>query len=347
MSIADIVKTWHILPNYAIAAQASTLATNQKILYDVFGDGGLFWGNGSWKTQANASASSSNNPVIRYSCNATTAGTPGDGVNRITTAAGITFNGSTARTWWVWDCPVIECEYMATCPTNGNGTSLTIAMAPYGATGSRFAGGTTTSNPATVNPAHQVTVLNNNSWGGVTTITSAKFHLWRSADGECFRIVGCSGGSPNTFHFYEKPESYDDAWNKQALGFAMGTSGGSSVITNNNLNATANIAAYANGGFNAALSMPFARNVVANAVTKTNGISNKWGMWPQHIESGTSQNDGYHGALRDVRWACPAPTLADGGISKAIVSPATPSGKWWKLGSLWLPGVTGIDCEVA
>lgn len=87
MSLPSLAKTWQFNANNSIAAQGTALADNRRL----------------WRTLKDALIGFATNPwVMRYSCNSVTAGTAGDGVDRLTADSNFVWaNDTVAHTWYV------------------------------------------------------------------------------------------------------------------------------------------------------------------------------------------------------------------------------------------------------
>lgn len=332
------IKTYHQLPNYLIGAQGTAVATNRRainrIIQHLIGTG-----DGSWVDGTNSPVVPTDFMTCRYSCNSLVAGTPGDGVNRVSDEAThiIWANNGSAHTWWVLDCAQGEFELMVSCRnTSATGANLAVTFAPYGATGSRFTGGTTTQDPTTADANHSKILLDGATWGAAaSTDTNLKLHIWKSTDSQVWRVGVGNGGEFNTFWFMEKALVADALWLDSAVACVLGATSGS-VLTDTNLNVNANFWGYGATGFmSMALTVPHVRNTKVTNITVTNGISGKWGSWAQTLDSGTASNTGTHGELHDVRWGPAVAAVPTGSISAALEG--TPAGAWAKAGLLWLP----------
>jgi len=109
MTLPTIEKTWQFNVNRNIGALGTNLAVNKQLLLDMknmlIATGSL----GTWTNASGATITPANPWTVRYSCNGTTAGSVGDGVDRWQSTSdmnpgqmtGVTSLTTTARSWIV------------------------------------------------------------------------------------------------------------------------------------------------------------------------------------------------------------------------------------------------------
>lgn len=213
MTLATFSKSWHCMPSFAEVARADVGTTNKQTLLDVFGVGGAFVGGaptpfgGSpavWYDCATGAVSTpSAFPTVRQTCDSSNVSAIGQNILD-TTSKFVFANAPTARTWAVYELAELECEILLACQgASANASVVTMMVAPYGVTGSRFGSvvaGSTTVLPTATNA---FTVISGAQWGGSGNVNAGfKWHLWRSTDGLAYRLVTCNGGEPSGALFY-------------------------------------------------------------------------------------------------------------------------------------------------
>lgn len=180
----QITRTWHWgINRYANNGSAVATALSQQRLLRVIVD--LLLGTGTWIDAAGSPVVPTGAWTCRYSCDGTTAGAAGDGVNRLTTDAKVVWAAvGAAHSWIVLRQPGIvpgqNVEICIDC-TNATTTNLTIIVSPSAG----FAGGTTLNRPTAVD---EYTALNTTVWGAGSANLTGTVHAMISADGAATRI---------------------------------------------------------------------------------------------------------------------------------------------------------------
>lgn len=160
----------------------------------------------------------SNPWVIDYSCDGTTAGTPGDGVDRWLTIADIELSASEgiAHAWMVLRNPVTGMEILWTMDASNNSARvMNIAWSPS----SGFTGGTPTSNPSATDIIWLTrrigsTPSTNRSYG-VTQRGAAQrtaWHMMHSTDGDVTILIFCIDNNTTGFWYLGRPSDPVTGW---------------------------------------------------------------------------------------------------------------------------------------
>lgn len=298
MAAPVLTKTPQFRPNVAIAASGTVLTTNKNAL--------LAWLTGltstsDWVDATNAPTTPSGASmfVVRYSCNASVAGSAGDLVNRISSASDLTWaNAGSAHSWIVLRSTALGTAVELLISFEGtasSGQNLTIYISPA----STFSGGTTTARPTA---ADEFALLANALWGGAGTVDGAlKLHTIKSSDGESWIFLVCKGGVTVTFIALQKAVAHDTSWTNPVIGIALGSN--AEVLTVSNLTTNANVKAIGASAMSMFFTMPFANGAsVISQQTSAASLSGKWNFWGMGLVSFTASNVNTSGAPIDMWW---------------------------------------------
>ena len=354
MTLPLFKKTWQISPNNALAAQADALTTNRVAMLNMINaltGAGSFKLNGDvgagtfdwYGTDGVAVASPLNFATVRYTCDSTAVSSLG--VNLLTDPSDFVWAGAgVAHSHAILDFEDAETEVMISCRNVSTaGSTLTVAVSHYGATGNRFAPGTTTADPVATG---SYDILSVGPWGGcASTNAPIKIHVWKSSDGEAFEVIMCNGGEPTTVFRVERPIVYNDLWVNPAVVTWKGGNSGTSQITVALFHSFAAFFTYADGqNTTFSLGMPYTEGSTAVSLALApNAITGEWDMFPQWLSKKVAPVQGTHGELNDVYWAPLA--LVTTNISSADLT--YPAGRLAVVGDQWRPWVPGFDFEAA
>lgn len=311
MPLPSYTKTWQLTRNSTVAGQASVTATHQKLVKSII-DALL--------------ALSILPPTVRYSCNGTTAGTAGDGVNRWSTDSSLVWAGSGAHSWMVLRFSGITSTFEVCFDLlNSNTYVMTIVMSQSAA----FTGGTTSARPTATD---EVVLLSAGNYGAATTAIQHRFSVLQSTDGQCCRVLLCFSGGPTGLWLFEKPANATNGWTNPNFGLIYGNTG-SITASISNLNTlgrsrigstTATMQLLCEGTSSGAA---IADSTWGNAA---NDIDGSWPLFPVGIASTTVGTKGRHGTLQDIYWGSQAIATAEG-------YPADGTNRWIQVGGLVLP----------
>lgn len=306
MTFPSLSKSWEFIPNYAIAATGSAVNTNRTFAKWIFDS---MTTNPNWVDSSNVSVTPSGLATVDYSCDSVTAGTKGDGVNRIAAIANIVWAAAASPHSWIvlklYGTAEILFSFEA-ASVNGNNITIYIS-ASLG-----FTGGTTTARPTAVD---ERVVINNTTWTGLSSDANIKCHMLKSTDGESWRIFMGNGGQESTIFIFGKAVPFNAvAWPNSFVMLGIGSTLGTNFLTNNNINATANFNGYGVSGMAMYLAgMAYASTQGNVNVTSANDLSGEWPFMPQQLVSATTSNRGFHGYLSDVWYG--STTMANGSTS--------------------------------
>lgn len=302
MALPTLVKTWEFNPNVGITATGTALGTNRLILKTLIDR--LTTATG-WVNNVNASITPSNLPTVSYSCDGTTAGTPGDAVNRWTDPTKIVFaNPGTAHSWIVLRFPKIQTgfEVLISCENfSTNGVQLTCYYSPTNG----FTGGTVTARPTATD---ERVFLSNAGWGGAgNTDGNVRLQFFKSSDGESFKVVFLNSSVCNGYLHFEKPVAFHSGWGKPGTVAWFGAGSITNMLTNVNLNTNPNFfttsGASGSGTMQCGITMPyFASNTVNALFTGANELSLNYPFLPASISSNSVGAKGVHGYFNDLWW---------------------------------------------
>lgn len=205
MALPTLSKSWTFNCNNAIAAQGTVLADCQALLFAIIS---ALLATGKW--------------TVAYSCNSTTAGTAGDGVNRWASAANLVWSYAGDNHSWI----VLKNTNMP----GGNyqlcfdlsSTTATI-MSVVRSVHAGFTGGSTTARPTA---ADKVTLLSDAYWGGPSPDAAMRWSTLVSTDGQCTRIVIAGGGSLLGFLYFDRTTNEDAGTTYPFADYIVGAASG-------------------------------------------------------------------------------------------------------------------------
>lgn len=312
MALPTLTKTWQFNVNQLIAYTGNLLDTNR--LFHL-----------TYKNTLTGFASS---PwAMRYSCNSVTAGTPGDGVDRLTTAANFVFgNIGAAHSWYVLRQTGTgsNTELLVSLESaSSNGQSAFIAMSPNAG----FTGGSTTLKPTATD---SVTMYSGTGWliNGTPTY---RLHAQLSTDGQCTRIFNYDGGTTRNVLIIDKPYLPTAGWSNPVVGFAAV---GSALLASYMCSPLGNLSANING--TPSLIMATSEGVASQLLSANtacllaNEISGEWPMFPAGIASITTGTRGRHGTFQDL-W------FGSNNVNSGDTYPNSPSNEFAQFSNLILP----------
>lgn len=187
MALPTLQKTWQFNVNNQIVPLGTTLLDNQTLLLAI----------------KNAMLGFATNPcTMVYSCNSTTAGTAGDGVDRITTATDLVWaNAGTAHSWFVIKQTGLASNFQILFSCEGASSSGTLLTVVYSQSAG-FTGGTTTARPTATD---QVVLLNGAQWNFTNAPTEypTRWSVMQSTDGQCLRVLIGQQNNPYSAWFFE------------------------------------------------------------------------------------------------------------------------------------------------
>lgn len=320
MALPVLTKTWQFSVNNSTGLGAGTAL-------DI---------NRTWlRTMKDAMTSFASSPwTMQYSCNSTTAGTAGDGVDRLTTNANLVWaNPGTAHSWMVLRQTGVatNLELMISCE-NASATGVIIRMVVSPSAG--FTGGSTTLRPTATD---ELTLYSGN-WGTLA-VTAVRWHLMQSTDGQCTRMVAYTGGVIAGSFLIEKPASPTTGWTNPSFNYA---SGAAAALAANTLGLpTAVGGLQARIGTTAALLAMSAESTISSTSPASfptnvlwgniaNEVSGEWPMLPVGAICATAPVRGRHGSFQDL-WT------GSGGANTGDTYPAGSSNQFAQFGSLIFP----------
>lgn len=311
MPINTLEKSWQFNVNNALAAQGTSLATTRRMLRLIknamIGFATLPW-------------------TVRYSCNGTTAGTAGDGVDRWTADADIAFQTAdtgTARSWIVLrNTDGVEILIEARSASTTTGRNLRIVMSAAAG----FTGGTTTTRPTATDEAIVIAGDNasTSAYGqgiaSTTTDRSYAWHVLHSSDGLVTMVVLCFANAACGFWYFGRVSQPVTGWSKPVV---AGVFGDASTVpssgpnypemfdgTNTDANNPHFVARFPAGGARVfASSTAFGDSTAGGSdaagrrIGTQNELSGEWELPQVGIGCAVSGFRGMsHGRLFDTRW---------------------------------------------
>lgn len=205
MALPALTKTWQHDVNNAIPAQANLHDHCAAFMLNMV---------------AALTGFSTNPWVVDYSCSGTTAGTPGDGVNRISALSDWVYaNTAGARSWIVLRNPVTGMEILISGLGSFNGEEWTLAVS----WAAGFTGGTTTTDPSATD---QESIYPGDSRYGLGNFQRDMVYHWlHSDDGEMTYCVVNYANITSAFGYFGVPENPTDGWTNPLVAGWLGDDG--------------------------------------------------------------------------------------------------------------------------
>jgi len=292
MALPTLTKTWQFNVNNALASFGTAALDNKNLLLQ----------------QKNALMGFGTLPATMfYSCNSVTAGTAGDGVDRLATAANfVANNAGSAHSWYVLKFPGIGSNFQFLLDYNNNAAAGNAGQISYSPSAG-FTGGSTTAAPTATD---QVGPINSGSGlTGITTDLAQRWSVMQSTDGQCILIFSFAAGTPRTFGVFQK---------------GANPTGGTPGATNSGFGHWTNQATSALGGF--ALQNAISATTVLSYETPAmlsiaSEVSGLWDLFP--VGQTCQATVGARGrlfTLQDI-WVA-SPSLAIGDTAPLTGSPS-------------------------
>ena len=202
MALPSIIKTWQYSVSQLVAATGSP-STEAQALFLAIKNAMIAFGSTAW--------------TVRYSCNKTTAGTAGDGVDRWTTTASIVDTNSGTHSWMVLRQTGlgVNFELCIDC-LSGSGPGAVHFGSIVVSFGAGFTGGTTSLRPTATDEQiliNQTTIL-------PTASGNSRWHLMQSSDGACTRLFVTHSGAPLTCWIFDKVTNAVTGWTNPIIAHA-------------------------------------------------------------------------------------------------------------------------------
>lgn len=313
MPLPTLTKTWQFQVNQTMTGAAGSALDLNRTWVRGLKDTLMGFASSPW--------------TMRYSCNSVTAGTAGDGVDRITTNANLVWaNAGVAHSWYVLRQTGIASnfELLVSCENSAaSGTSLIIAVSPSAG----FTGGSTTARPTATDENVLAT-----AWGNGSTGVTYRVHAQMSSDGQCTRVSTWNAGAQFNLLKLEKPYLPTTGWTNPSVVYA------NQSITSHNMATlcatVGNMRARINGTDSAIVATVEGTNsgpVPSSTFgTLANEITNEWPIFPIGFGSVTVGSRGRHGTFQDLWFGS---TNANSGDTY----PNAPTNLFAQLGNLVWP----------
>lgn len=315
MALPTLVKTWQFSVNQAIAAQGTAKLDNARAIR-LAKDALLAFATNPW--------------LMRYSCNSTTAGTAGDGVDRLTTDASFVWNAAgSAHSWMVIRQTGIAANYEVciSCESASTpGGVLAIVVSPSAG----FTGGSTTARPTATD---EVIVLASTSWTSVATDIATRLSVMQSTDGQCTRVIGAASGALTFMWVFDRPANPTAGWSNPSVSVVQGanvglasqlSAAGSALAKMRSGSTNGNVVLTCEGNSTGIIPTDAVFGNVANE------ISSEWPMIPIGFESYTVGVRGRHGTLQDIWYGSSSVATGD-------TYPNDSSNQFAQFGNIILP----------
>lgn len=294
MALPTLTKTWQHSVNNQTLALGTALADNKRTMRGI----------------KNALIGFATNPaVVKYSCNGTTAGTAGDGVDRWSADSDLVWaNAGTAHSWIVLLLAGISSNHQVLISLEGaSGAGAIVTI--YESQSVGFSGGSTTARPTATD---EFAVSAGGSWSSSSDI-SARFHVMQSTDGQCTRVVLGQSSKAVCVWIFDKPQNPSTGWTNPSVGMLAYNASGLPIATF--VTTGTPLARMRNGSTNG--NVTFTVEGIGNSFPSDTAIGNianeidaTWDLWPVGLACLTTGIRGRHGTLFDA-WFGSA-VIADG-----------------------------------
>jgi hypothetical protein len=178
-----------------------------------------------------------------------------------------------------------------------------------------------------------VTVMTNQTgYGQSSSAFDGVLHCMMSTDGQCTRVIFCSGGAVRVLWVFDKPKNPVSGWTNPAIASVVAnTSAVEGVYGFYNVGMNTN--AWWNGGQMGLYwtSEYYATTPVGSAIPTWNQISQEWPAIPVGLASATPGKYGRHGEIYDIWWS------GSGSITPGDTFPSTGTRSMVCLGNLIVP----------
>lgn len=284
MSLPTLVRTWQMSVNNQQLSTGAALGNNQLLLHTIKNTI-LGFGSGA--------------PTVRYSCNGTTAGTAGDGIDRWAATTDLVW-GATTRSWIVFRQAGIGATFEFLIDlNNGNSAYGTFVISPAAG----FTGGTTTARPTATDEV-VVRAAGDSGFLPHTTPASWRYSVWQSTDGKGLRVVIAHGGAAQCLMLVDGAANTVSGWTVPAVAYwgaafaasAHGTATGTSSRLMTRANSAPCAVAITGEGF----ANGFAVDNTSAGGNAANELSGEWALYPLGLWGITAGARGRHGTLVDL-----------------------------------------------
>lgn len=304
MALPTVVKTWQRTLCNQQLSQGSTSADNKLLFLNLL----------------NSLLGFASNPwVVDYSCNGTTAGTVGDGVNRITSVANVVMGtNSAAHSWVVLKQSGINSGFrlLLSCGVSGySASTMNIFIGVSWNAG--YTGGSTTADPtatdSTTIAAYSSSGLKwvwNNSVASSSTL-SYRYSVMQSTDGAATTVI-ITTGAGSQFHLVIcVPQNPVSGWTNPCV-VMVSTGYSPTAMTGfmraNSINGTVQFGSV--GVYTGAIPGS-GMLVLLDSGSVANEIDSNWPILDAHIICPTTGIRGDHGTLTDVWYGSSSVATAD------------------------------------
>lgn len=303
MAIPIVEKTWQYNVNIFLRSTGTAITDHQRL----------------WRTFKDALISFGSNPwTIHYSCNSTTAGTAGDGVDWWTTNGSLIWNSTgSAHSWIVLkQANLAGGNFQFVLDLAASSASYTYGVVAFSANAG-FTGGTTLARPTA---ADEVIIMASGSQiitfpDGSSSTFDCILHVMQSTDGQCTRAFFLHGGadptsadameigSSSTLAFIaDYPKAPVSGWTLPFVFSWIVTSSSGPLIAT--LTDNAKLYGYQAGSMPMyATSEMVEASMLGELWISYNEISGEWLLTPIGLVSETAGKRGRHGTLFDAWWA--------------------------------------------
>lgn len=313
MALPTLTKTWQGIYGLAIAESSALLA--QRSMFFALKNALLSMPLAPW--------------VMRYSCNSATAGTAGDGVDRLTSSTNFIWAApGAAHSWFVVRQTGISATFELCFSFESASTTGANMLLHMSSTG--FTGGTTLLRPTAADEVQ----VHSGTWNLGITNYSTRLTVMQSTDGQCTRIITAANNAAQAYILIERPYLPTPGWANPVVACANNGSAGFNVTVLASTTTaplrmriggiTTGGAMTCEGTATAALSTD------SNVGLLANEVSGEWGLYPLGFVATTAGVRGRHGQLQDL-W------FGSGGANSGDTYPNDASNRFAQFGHLVIP----------
>lgn len=330
MPLPQLEKTWEFDVNQLYTAEATPLATHQKVLYGI---------KDALVGVLGARAAVQSRWTVKRSCDgsaiADSTGDLWDDATKLLWGAG-------AHSWIVLEQQGVGSTFQVCIDLNNADPSLlTIVWAPDGFPESGTGSGDTSNRPVGVT---EVVLLDNAQWLGGQSTIQFRIHAMQSTDGECTRVIGYWQTHPVLLWVFDRATRTVAGWSSPGVALATGTLDGNVTFDALHSIATPNLRGFGTAPMRLWMSTESFGSGVAAVGSKlvgTNAFDLNWPLTPIGLASLDPGQVGRHGELSDL-W------FGSAGANHGDTYPGDTSRQFVQFGHLVFPwdGTPSVDGSV-
>lgn len=292
MALPVLTKTWQYDVNQSIAASGTILTDNRTLMLAVK-DSLIGFALSPW--------------TVNYSCDGVVAGVAGDAVDRWNVIGDLAWDSAgNPHSWMVLQQAGLGGGQFLIDLNGFNSQNISLVFSKTGV----FAGGTTLNRPTAVD---EVVVLNNAAWLSSSAFSVVNVgHVVQSTDGQCTRVILCSGGFAVGTWIIDLATDVLAGWASPMIVFGGGAGSANDYPTYSNLFTAANFHGYQGADMPLYLTCEGFNNAsVGQTQVYANDLDGAWPMAPCGLFCTTLGLRGRNGRVFDLWYGSTVPLTGD------------------------------------